>query len=126
MAHILSLKDAIFASEDVNAKDQKVKQKLASRQNLKFSLISSNRNRLSCVPRYSFHSYLLLIRVTWVRIQSAFYHCLLIIELGGSRGLVVMGGDSFSKGHGFESRRRVLDGHDKFLHIFVVRIVMFV
>ena len=31
--------------------------------------------------------------------------------LGGSPGLVVMGGDSRSKGRGFESRRRILDGH---------------
>ena len=32
--------------------------------------------------------------------------------MGGSPGLVVMGGDSCSKGRGFESRRRILDGHD--------------
>ena len=42
--------------------------------------------------------------------------------LGGSPGLVVMGGDSHSEGHGFESRYRILDGH--FSHIFVVKIVM--
>ena len=30
---------------------------------------------------------------------------------GGSPGLVVMGGDSRSKGRGFESRHRILDGH---------------
>ena len=30
---------------------------------------------------------------------------------GGSPGLVVMGRDSRSKGHGFESRHRILDGH---------------
>ena len=29
-------------------------------------------------------------------------------------GLVVMGGDSCSKGHGFESQRHILDGHDIF------------
>ena len=40
-------------------------------------------------------------------------------------GLVVMGGDSCSKGHGFESRCRILDGHNIFSHTFVVRIVMF-
>ena len=34
--------------------------------------------------------------------------------LGGSPGLVVMGGDSHSKDGGFESRRRILDGHDIF------------
>ena len=33
--------------------------------------------------------------------------------LGRSLGLV-MGGDSSSKGHGFESRRRILDGHNIF------------
>ena len=31
--------------------------------------------------------------------------------LGGSPGLVVMGVDSRSKGRGFESQRRILDGH---------------
>ena len=30
---------------------------------------------------------------------------------GGSPGLVVMGGDSCSKGREFESRHRILDGH---------------
>ena len=35
-------------------------------------------------------------------------------SLGGSPGLVVMGGDSRSKGRGFESQRRILDGHDIF------------
>ena len=30
---------------------------------------------------------------------------------GRSPGLVVMGGDSHSKGCGFESRHRILDGH---------------
>ena len=34
--------------------------------------------------------------------------------LGGSPGLVVMGGDTRSKGCGFESQRRILDGHDIF------------
>ena len=29
----------------------------------------------------------------------------------GSSGLVVMGGDSCSKGRGFESQRHILDGH---------------
>ena len=33
---------------------------------------------------------------------------------GGSPGLVVMGINSRSKGCGFESRRRILDGHDIF------------
>ena len=43
---------------------------------------------------------------------------------GGSPGLVVMGGDSCSKGRGFESQHRLLDGH--FSHLFVVIIVKFV
>ena len=30
---------------------------------------------------------------------------------GGSPGLVVMGGDSCSRGHGFESKYHILDGH---------------
>ena len=46
------------------------------------------------------------------------------IKNGRSPGLVVMGRDSRSKGRGFESRHRILDGH--FSHIFVVKIVMFV
>ena len=46
------------------------------------------------------------------------------IPKGGSPDLVVMGDDSCSKGCGFESRRRILDGH--FFTFFVVKIVMFV
>ena len=38
---------------------------------------------------------------------------------GGSPGLVVMGGDSCSKGCGFESWHRILDGHDIF-HIYLL------
>ena len=34
-----------------------------------------------------------------------------LMQLGGSPGLVVMGGDSRSKGRGIESQRRILDGH---------------
>ena len=41
---------------------------------------------------------------------------------GGSPGLVVMGGDSSSKGCGFESRHHILDAH--FSHIFVVKVAM--
>ena len=41
-----------------------------------------------------------------------------------SPGLVVIGGDSCSKGCGFESQHRRLDEH--FSHIFVVKILMFV
>ena len=43
---------------------------------------------------------------------------------GGSPGLVVLGGDSASKGRGFESLTHKQDGH--FSHLFVVKIVMFV
>ena len=45
-----------------------------------------------------------------------------MVVAGGSLGLVVMGGDSCSEGHGFESRPRILDGH--FSQIFVVIFVM--
>ena len=38
---------------------------------------------------------------------------------GGSPGLVVMGVDSRFKGRGFESQRRILDGHDIF-HIHLL------
>ena len=44
--------------------------------------------------------------------------------MGGSPGLVVMGGDSSPEGRGFESQQHILDGH--FSHIFVVKIVRFV
>ena len=40
-------------------------------------------------------------------------------------GLVVIGGDLCSKGHGFESWHHILDGHKIFSHKFVVRIVVF-
>ena len=45
-----------------------------------------------------------------------------ISVLGGSPGLVVMGGDSCSKGREFESLHQILDGH--FSHLFVVKLVM--
>ena len=48
------------------------------------------------------------------------------IALCGSPGLVVMGGDSRSKGRGFESRRLIPDGLDIFSHWFDVKIVLFV
>ena len=44
--------------------------------------------------------------------------------LGGSLGLVVMGGNSCTDGCGFESQHHILDGH--FSHVFGVKIVMFV
>ena len=42
-------------------------------------------------------------------------------SLGGSPGLVVMGGDSCSDGRGFEFKHIIRDGH-----WFVVKIVLFV
>ena len=45
--------------------------------------------------------------------------------LGGSPGLVVKGGDSRSEGGGFEPWGCILDGHDIFSHIFVVKICNF-
>ena len=39
----------------------------------------------------------------------------------GSPGLVVMGGDSFSKGREFESQCHILDGHI-FTYVFVVKL----
>ena len=47
----------------------------------------------------------------------------ILMRLDGSPGLVVMGEDSCSRGHGFESWHCVLDGHDIFSHLFVVKIV---
>ena len=35
----------------------------------------------------------------------------IVMMLGGSPGLVVMGGDSCSKDHGFKSWHLILDGH---------------
>ena len=43
--------------------------------------------------------------------------------MGGSPGLVFMGGDSCSKGLEFESRHHILDEHF-FINIFVVKFVM--
>ena len=40
---------------------------------------------------------------------------------GGSFGLVVMGGDSYSEGRGLKSQHHYLDGH--FPHLFVVNFV---
>ena len=42
---------------------------------------------------------------------------------GGSPGLVVMGGGSWSKGREFESQYRMLDGHF-FTYLFIVKFVM--
>ena len=48
-------------------------------------------------------------------------HINTVLKFGRSPGLVVMGGDSHSKSHGFESQHRILDGHF-FTYIFVVKI----
>ena len=40
-----------------------------------------------------------------------------LVQWGGSPGLVVMGGDSCSKGPEFESRHHILNGHDIFTFI---------
>ena len=47
---------------------------------------------------------------------------MIIYFLGWSPSLVVMGGDSLSKGREFESRHRILNGH--FSHLLVRKIVM--
>ena len=46
--------------------------------------------------------------------------------MGESPGLVIMGGDSCSRGRKFKSQPHILDGHNIFSHKFAVRIVMFV
>ena len=48
------------------------------------------------------------IPICWIRISFS----------GGSPGIVVMGGGSCSKRHEFESRYRILDGHD-IIHIYL-------
>ena len=45
------------------------------------------------------------------------------LELSGSPGLVVMRGDTCSKGCEFESQHRILDGHF-FTYLFIVKFVM--
>ena len=52
------------------------------------------------------------------------YCCPVMVKMGGSPGLVVMGWDSCSEGRGFESQHHILDGH--FSRWFVVKIVVFV
>ena len=47
-----------------------------------------------------------------VPIESWLYNVILLV--GRSPGLVVMGGDSCYRGHGFESCYRILVGHDIF------------
>ena len=46
-----------------------------------------------------------------------------ITLMGGSPGVVVMGGNSGSKGRGVESQHRILDRY--FSQIFVIKIAMF-
>ena len=43
---------------------------------------------------------------------------------GRSPGIVVMGGGSCTEGCGFKSWHSIMDGHDIFSHLFVVKIVM--
>ena len=42
----------------------------------------------------------------------------------GSPGLMYIGDNSCSRGHGFKSKRRILDGH--FSYLSVVKFVLFV
>ena len=51
-------------------------------------------------------------------IKLATKYVIKILCLGGSPGLLVMGGDSCSKGHEIESWHRILDGH--FLHTYLL------
>ena len=50
----------------------------------------------------------------------------LTFKMGGSPGLVVMGGDSWSKGHGSNPGAVYWMDILHFSHLFVVKIVMFV
>ena len=43
--------------------------------------------------------------------MKALFFARINAPLGGSPGLVIMGGDSCSKGHEFESHHSILDGH---------------
>ena len=52
--------------------------------------------------------------------MTQFVSKLKILLQGGSSGLVVVGGDSFSEGCGFKSQHHILDGH--FSHLFVVEL----
>ena len=56
-------------------------------------------------------------------VQGAFSKPEIHIDMGGSPGLLVMGGDSCSKGRELESQHHILEGH--FSHIFVVNIGTF-
>ena len=51
---------------------------------------------------------------TWVSRIKRRVHSKHLIHLGGSPGLVVMGDDTYLRCRGFESHRRILDGHDIF------------
>ena len=69
------------------------------------------------VHNYTDKMWLLFSTISlWDWLQMKQHKCWLV-----QTGLVVMGGDSCSDGHGFESQHRILDGH--FLHWFVVKIV---
>ena len=49
-----------------------------------------------------------------MRSKVVIFNFLTHTYLGGSPGVVVMGGDSHSEGRGFKSQRQKLDGHDIF------------
>ena len=48
-----------------------------------------------------------------------------VMKLGGSPSLDVMGGDSCSKGHEFESWHHTYTGWTFFTYVFVVKFVMY-
>ena len=73
--------------------------------------------QLPIVPTWAFICF--YYRAWWLP-SFNWYHT------AGSPGLVVMVNDSCSRGRGFESQHRILDGHDIFSHWFVVKIVLFV
>ena len=56
-------------------------------------------------------------------VQGAFSKPEIHIDMGGSPGLLVMGGDSCSKGRELESQYHILEGHF-FTYLFVVKFVM--
>ena len=72
---------------------------------------------VSClVPQEGTENYWTKYWFVYISLYDTFVITIKWFTLGGSPGLVVMGGDSRSKGHEFESRRRILDGHDIFSH----------
>ena len=74
--------------------------------------------QLGC-PKLLVNPLLLILTIAWSQILGSKR----IVALGGSPGLVAMGGDSCSKGCEFKSRHRILDGHF-FKYLFAVKFVM--